>query len=239
MASIVDICNMALSHIGEEANVTSIDPPEGSTFAQYCATFYPIARDTLLQDESATWNFNTTRVVLAELSMPYKQYKFAYALPSDYFRVISLIPHNVASDNNYVFPKDQTIENLNVDYPYSALGNMYAPQPYVIETDNSSGTKVLYTNQKIAMLRYTRSVEDSSIFPPLFTLSLSYLLASMLAGPIIKGKDGIAISSDCLQKYQMFRLKALTSDANDYAEKIEEITPWLAGRNTWTGGWYR
>lgn len=238
MSSVVDICNLALSHIGEEANVTSIDPPEGSTYAQYCATYYPIARDTLLQDNSSTWNFATTRVVLAELNMPYTQYKYAYALPSDYFRVIALIPNNSASDYNYVFPTNQTVHNLDTELPYSAMGSNYAPQPYTIETDYQTGTKVLYTNQKIAMLRYTRSIEDSSMFPPLVVLTISYLLASMLAGPIIKGKDGIAVSLDCLQKAEMFKNKAIASDANDSNEKVDHIVPWLAVRNTY-GGWVR
>ena len=30
MASDVDVCNLALSHIGDTANVASINPPDGS-----------------------------------------------------------------------------------------------------------------------------------------------------------------------------------------------------------------
>ena len=68
MASVVAICNTALSHIGDSANVTSIDPPDGSAQAGYCATFYPIALSAIL--EMASWGFATARSTLAAL-MPW------------------------------------------------------------------------------------------------------------------------------------------------------------------------
>ena len=38
MSSVVDICNIALSRLGDRATVTSIDPPEGSAQALYKRT---------------------------------------------------------------------------------------------------------------------------------------------------------------------------------------------------------
>lgn len=49
MASEVDICNLALARLGDNATVASIDPPEGSAQAEHCARFYAIARDSLLE----------------------------------------------------------------------------------------------------------------------------------------------------------------------------------------------
>ena len=48
MPSEVDICNLALGHLGDSATVATIDPPEGSAQAEHCARFYPIARDARL-----------------------------------------------------------------------------------------------------------------------------------------------------------------------------------------------
>ena len=59
MASEVDICNLALSHLGDTATIASLDPPEGSAQAEHCARFYPIARDSLL--EMHAWGFATSR----------------------------------------------------------------------------------------------------------------------------------------------------------------------------------
>ena len=55
MATEVDICNLALAHLGDDATIASLSPPEGSAQAEKAARFYPIARNTLL--EMHTWNF--------------------------------------------------------------------------------------------------------------------------------------------------------------------------------------
>ena len=53
MASVADICNMALGHLGDSATVASIDPPEGSAQAEHCARFYPMVRDARARAKAA------------------------------------------------------------------------------------------------------------------------------------------------------------------------------------------
>ena len=43
MATSVDICNLALSILGDDATVVSITPPAGSDQAGHCARWYPVA----------------------------------------------------------------------------------------------------------------------------------------------------------------------------------------------------
>lgn len=91
MATDVDICNMALSFLGEAATLSSIEPPEGSTHADTCARFYPIA----LQDMLAThpWSFAIKRQELAELTdepITVRDEKY-FQLPSDCLNVIQLV----------------------------------------------------------------------------------------------------------------------------------------------------
>ena len=45
MATEVDICNIALAHLGDDATIASLSPPEGSAQAEKAARFYPIARN--------------------------------------------------------------------------------------------------------------------------------------------------------------------------------------------------
>lgn len=105
MATEVDICNMALAYLGDRANLTSIDPPEGSAQADHCARFYPIARNQILAEHS--WAFATRRIRLAKVATPLKA-KNAYALPHDCIRVVSI--HDATTpDNRYV--ENFTIEN--------------------------------------------------------------------------------------------------------------------------------
>ena len=66
MSSVIDICNLALSHLGDTATVASIDPPEGSAQAEHCSRFYPVARDAML--ELFNWKFATRRATLALLT---------------------------------------------------------------------------------------------------------------------------------------------------------------------------
>jgi hypothetical protein len=67
MATEVDICNLALGHLGDNATVASLTPPEGSAQAEHAARFYPISRDTLL--ESHAWNFATRRATMPLVNM--------------------------------------------------------------------------------------------------------------------------------------------------------------------------
>lgn len=87
MATEVDICNVALSFLGDRATVTSIDPPEGSSpQADHCARFYPMALQEILQ--SFPWTFATTRATLAELQTTPDSVRFAYALPANCLRLL-------------------------------------------------------------------------------------------------------------------------------------------------------
>ena len=70
MASDTDICNLALSHLGDEASVVTIDPPEGSPQADHCARFYPIARDSGLQMTAASFGHRRAGLGLVAAAPP-------------------------------------------------------------------------------------------------------------------------------------------------------------------------
>lgn len=81
MSSEVDICNLALSHFGQDASIDAIDPPDGSAEADHAATFYPIARDELL--EEGDFSFARKRAALTQLVNDRPDWVYKYALPSD------------------------------------------------------------------------------------------------------------------------------------------------------------
>jgi hypothetical protein len=99
MSSEVEICNLALAHLGDSATVASIDPPEGSSQAEHCQRWYPIARNALL--EMHEWGFATTRALLAEVVNPFPQWRRAYARPSDCLKVLAVLPADAASDSDH------------------------------------------------------------------------------------------------------------------------------------------
>lgn len=232
MASVVDICNLALAHLGDEATVSSINPPEGSAQAEHCARFYPMARDTVL--EAHDWNFATTRGVLALVGSAWPSWAFCYELPTTCIRAISVLPPGALDDYSVGFP--QTSASLG--YPGSALvphGAVYMPQEFSIETgetkvNSTDDRRLLYTNQEDAVLRYTRRVEDTTRFSPLFVDALTRLLASYLAGPVVKGSDAITVAQAQLQAYRAIIAQATVSDSNQRKIQPRQSVPWIAGR---------
>lgn len=225
MASIVDICNLALANLGDTATVTSINPPEGSAQAQHCARFYPIARNALL--EMAPWGFATRRAILAEVENTWPEWQFAYAVPNGVVNLLAVLPPDAVDDYSQQcappapFPARFSDNGL--------LGTVYTPQPYTVEI-TSDGQQIILTNQESAVLRYTGLVTDTSQFSPLFVTALGWLLASMLAGPLLKGDAGTAQAKQCLQMFQVFEAQAEASDANQRRITPQQAVPWMVGR---------
>lgn len=222
MASEVDICNLALGHLGDNATVASLDPPEGSAQAEHCARFYPMARDALL--ELHDWNFATRRAQLALLGSAWSEWQYSYEMPSDCLNVIAVLASDATDD--YSAP-------LNLGFTQTGVVNtgqgVYTPQPYVCEVDDL-GRQVVYTNQEDAVLRYVAYVTDTTKFSPLFTQTLSWQLAALLAGPIIKGDAGAAEAKRCLQMAGAYMAKATESDAQQRRVNPTQSVGWMANR---------
>lgn len=185
MTSATDICNLALGHIGQKADVESISPPEASIRAQNSAIFYPIARDAL--QELHAWSFNTRRATLAEVTNDLDSWAFAYALPSLCVKPLGVLLPGATDDSAY--------------------------QPFASETTDD-GEEVIYTNVEDAVLRFQVKVTDTSKFTPLYVTALSWLLASYLAGPILKGQAGSKVAREALQQFRVEFGAAASSNAN-------------------------
>lgn len=226
MASAVEICNLALGHLGDTATVASIDPPEGSAQAEHCQRFYPIARDSLL--EMHNWNFAMRRIKLQQLVNDWPEWKYTYAMPNDVINPVSVLPEEAADDYSAKFvPTDTPVWAHN--YSPAIAAGRYVPQPFSIET-REDGSQILLTNVENAVLRYTTRVTDPSRYTPLFVMALSWHLASMLAGPVIKGDAGAEEAKRCSQMMAAYLAQAEASDANQRSIKPEHIVPWISGR---------
>jgi hypothetical protein len=201
MASEIDICNLALSHLGDNATVASIDPPEGSAQAEHCARFYPMARDALL--ELHHWKFATRRANLALLNAESWSWSYAYAAPSLTLKLLAVLPAGASSDAD---GEDYEIEGA------------------------ADGSVLILSNTEAASVRFIAHVTDTTTFPPLFVLALSWQLASMLAGPILKGDAGAAEAKRCAGMAQSYLAKAAESDANQRKVTAAHSVPWMAGR---------
>lgn len=193
ITSAVDICNLALSHIGDAAEVISIVPPDGSIQSAQCARFYPITINVML--ESYPWTFATKRVDIAEIVNPYAEdWSYAYAIPSTCIRPLSCL---LPGRPEQYFDAETDSESL----------------PYIVEAAQD-GSLILLTNVETAVLRYIDTITDPSKFTPAFVIAASHLLASYLAGPIIKGPTGVQVSQAQLKLFQFEYQKATAFNAN-------------------------
>lgn len=201
MSSVVEICNLALSHLGDSATIATIDPPEGSAQAEHCARFYPIARDSML--EMHPWNFATRRVSLAALSIETWSWAYAYAVPVACLRVVSILPADGYSDDE--------------------------SQPYETEAAED-GTLIIRTNVEAATCRYITRVTDTVRMPPLFVDALSHLLASYMSGPVVKGESGRKAGMEELQTFRQIASQAMVSDANQRMVRPTHTPGWIGAR---------
>jgi hypothetical protein len=224
MASEVDIVNVALGHLGDKANVSSISPPDQSAQAGHAARFYPMARDEL--QEMHPWGFCTRRAVLAlDANDPPASWQFAYIGPAGVLNYLAVRDVNATDDWAGEVPMANTLNGVS----FSARTSVYTPQAFVVETD-ALGQDVIYTNQQDAVLQYTTRITDTTKFSPLFTATLGYLLASKMAGPIIKGTEGRAVAGEMFKMAMSFLGRAATSDANQRRVAITQSVPWMANR---------
>lgn len=223
MASPVDICNVALSHLGARAQVSAIDPPDGTVEAGYCARFYPLARREVL--EAGNFSFAKKRVQLAEVTNASEVWTYAYAKPSDCIRPLRVLQLRYISSASlalaYPFGWDYTTADWRwVDDLFTERGSSF----FEVEGD------VIYTNEPEAVLLYKRDVTDTSKISPLGVSAIGMVLAGYLAGPIIKGLDGARVGAQWREQgFSMMRMAA-ASDANGSEETAQHVPQHLLAR---------
>jgi hypothetical protein len=83
MSSEVEICNMALSHLGADPISELV---EASNEARECNRVYEMARDFVL--EAHPWGWAQKTVLLAELGTPPLGWIYRYGYPSDCLKAI-------------------------------------------------------------------------------------------------------------------------------------------------------
>lgn len=217
MASVADLCNMALSHVGDDAIIASIDPPDGSVQAGYCARFYPIARRSAI--EAGAFNFALARAELAQVSNPSTVWSYAYALPADCIKPLRILQANdipAALAAPSVFDLNRLVRDYDTT---ETMGSQFTIEG-----------ATLYTHEAEPVLIYRRDVTDTTRFTPTFSVGLSYMLGALLAGPIIKGMEGIRVGQ-ALQKIGLSMLaEAAVLEANSGTETHDPLPSSIRAR---------
>jgi hypothetical protein len=157
MASIVEICNMALSHLGTGKEIAVIT--ENSEEANACNRFYETSRDGTIEDYP--WPFARTFATLAlVLADPTDEWSYSYRYPVDCLRF-----SRIQSGNT-------------IDTRQSRVS-------YILASDVSG--RLIITNKENAKCEYYRSGISEAYFTPSFSMALSFRLAMLIAPRLTKG----------------------------------------------------
>jgi hypothetical protein len=216
---LVDICNRALSLMGESPVIQSID--EDTEQARLCRLFLPEARDTLLQMRK--WSFATRRVALTPVKMPdqpvYSQFGFCYVMPPEALNAFAVLPPDeveeefdflsvakVGYSDAFVDAWDEGPALTTEALPgYTSMSELplvseddVKPQPFRVERSPIGG-RYIFTNQEQATLQFVQRVVDASEYSSSFSEALSAYLAAKLAGSLIKGANGVATAKEMMQ----------------------------------------
>lgn len=150
MASVIEICNVALSRLGNSRSINSLT--EQSKEADVCSLHFEPARDAVLSDFD--WNFARKRLALADTGSPPPDWQFAYRYPTDCMRIISIMLPGMRNPP----------ARCRVDYEVGA--------------DAELSGKLIYTDQQDAWLMYVGLVTDPNMFDALFRDAMAWRMAS-------------------------------------------------------------
>lgn len=199
MSSEVVICNLALSRLGQSARVLSINPPDQSTEANYCAMFFSLSLRLALEEHN--WSFASTRGELTLLDNNDSRWRYCYAEPADLIKV------------NNVFDRAAS------EYHQGDLQNPYT------RAYHPSGVPAIYTHQSNAAIDYVFFQTNIDRFTGQFTLVAALSLSIQLAGVMLRGDTGVAAANKLRKDYQDALSIAKTHDATSRHLKTVNYTP--------------
>lgn len=97
-----DICNLALSRIGDQAVTETQIDEDKDTRAQHCNRHYEQTRDALIR--SHWWRFASDRKELVVTDAPDFEWAYAFTLPTDFLRMKSIFEDNNTTNKTSILP---------------------------------------------------------------------------------------------------------------------------------------
>lgn len=188
-----DICNMALSSIGQ-GRIASLT--EDSELARQCAIYYDLLRKSLL--DTFRWGFAERSKKLAEVNAEMPGWDHVYAVPND-CRIVRQIYNRNERLETSEFTKEHTYHQFKISL-----------------VDES--TKVVMVNMEDAWMDYTADIRNAEMFNPHFCEALAHKLAYYLAMPL-SGSQSIKQTE--YQLYQTTIQQAMLASAIENHHKIQ------------------
>lgn len=209
MSSQIEICNLALSHLGAYPIQALTDRTKE---ARECNRLYGPARDAML--EAHDWGAARKRKILALLEDTYSGWDFAYSWPSD-----CLVPRKIYDGTGDL---TGTVYDPETDR-YIQTGKI----EYEIGVNDDLNRKLILTDKEDAELIYTAKVTDANLYTPMMVQALGYRLAADLAVPI---RADSKLGQNMLNAFFRTVGEAQASSANAEQKKPDVISDFQRSR---------
>ena len=234
------VVNLSLLAIGARAQVSSINPSDGSTAGDACSQLYQFVFEALAR--TARWNCLRKQATLSLLTanqgtpenplgttLPVttqQPWLYAYALPPDCLAMRFIVPTFPSAGNNPISPA-----------LVAAASNLPngGQIPYQVAYSTDSGgnpIQVILTNQTQAQAVYTVNTSNPAIWDSQFTAAyvaaMGVYLVPALAGNIPLGQMAMKTANDLIAQ-------ARTADGNESVVSQNRNADWITARRGDTG----
>lgn len=190
----VDLINVSLHETGNRPIAAISDTTPAGLIANDVYIFY---RDLLLRAHN--WNFATARAELTQLTVgPEYEYEYAYALPDDYIRTVSVNGNDAGSGQ-----ADYRIES-------------------VLDTseDPDEWKRAIITSYENIWIKYVRRVDDPDLMSEGFRQGLIYLLNKVFATKLASSNTMRQLADEDLKS--ALRLARSIDGIEDVPDRIPE-----------------
>lgn len=196
-----DLVNRAYAQIGESVVLSSLS--EDSVEARNGKVAYERARDYIIN--SFPWSFCKKRISPALMESGIEQYRYCYALPSDFVNILALFPFGASADY-----QSDTAYNFTRQIQASSI----LVEDYVIEP-HPQAVRAIYTNAENPTLYYTASIVDPNLFSEHLKEAIVYTTADYLLAVTVGGSNILNQSTVLKKMAETETKKAQALDLND------------------------
>lgn len=202
MATVIGICNTALSRLGIDQAIEDLN--DSNARARACRLHYDQCRQQVLQD--FPWNFARGVVALAELSTdPPPGFGYSYRYPTD------CLEARIVTDEAGYRLRNQWEHDVRT---WSDWG-LWSPGRVTFEVMADTavpGSRLIACDIPEAHLWYTVDVSITTQFTPLFASALAWRIAAELAGAL---RVDARLRQSAMQEYLWAVSQAQASSLNE------------------------
>lgn len=231
MTSIIDICNRALSEIGTQSTIASLD--EESNEAIQCKLWYDNQRQGLLR--SAPWGFARRQVVLSQTgdlypddTSPYP-WLWKYTYPADCLKFRYILAPPLIAPGAITPPQ----VGVGIQGPWNCTPSRTNRFIIVADVDQYGvQSKALVSNVYTAIGVYTLDVTNPDLFDTNFESALAASLAYKLVIPL---SGNVGVREQFKESAKDAIMNARANDGNEAIPTSDHTVDWIAARVS--GGW--